>query len=102
MLFNSAPAQILVRSLFHFHCGNPASPASLRFKLRLLSLVITIPGTDWWPGGVVLGMGGTMLDAGTRFVKFELAAHDGSTVRSSDLEGTAYLLYFYPKASTPG
>jgi peroxiredoxin Q/BCP len=43
-----------------------------------------------------------MVDVGERFVEFELPAHDGSTVRSSDLEGTAYLLYFYPKASTPG
>jgi peroxiredoxin len=47
-------------------------------------------------------MGGIMLKVGERFVEFELAAHDGSTVRSSELEGAAYLLYFYPKASTPG
>lgn len=43
-----------------------------------------------------------MLAAGDRFVDFELEAHDGTVVRSSDLEGTPYLLYFYPKADTPG
>jgi len=35
-------------------------------------------------------------------VAFALPAHDGSVVRSSDLLGRAYLLYFYPKANTPG
>jgi len=34
--------------------------------------------------------------------EFTLPAHDGSVVRSSDLAGQAYLLYFYPKANTPG
>jgi len=43
-----------------------------------------------------------MLQEGTRFVHFELAAHDGSVVRNTDLAGRPYLLYFYPKANTPG
>ena len=43
-----------------------------------------------------------MLSPGASFPEFELAAHDGSTVRSVDLAGTTYLLYFYPKAGTPG
>ena len=43
-----------------------------------------------------------MLNVGERMVEFELEAHDGTTVRSGDLEGRPYLLYFYPKASTPG
>jgi cytochrome oxidase Cu insertion factor (SCO1/SenC/PrrC family) len=43
-----------------------------------------------------------MLQAGQPFVAFELAAHDGSTVDSADLEGRPFLLFFYPKASTPG
>ena len=34
--------------------------------------------------------------------RFELSAHDGSVVRSDDLAGHPYLLYFYPKAGTPG
>ena len=43
-----------------------------------------------------------MLREGTRFVDFELPAHDGTVVRGTDLAGRPYLLYFYPKANTPG
>ncbi|NOZ93639.1 MAG: peroxiredoxin [Acidobacteria bacterium] len=49
-----------------------------------------------------LAEGGKMLEPTDTFPAFELAAHDGSVVRSEDLAGTAYLLYFYPKANTPG
>ena len=45
---------------------------------------------------------GNMIAAGEPFVPFELEAHDGSTVSSTDLEGRPFLLFFYPKASTPG
>lgn len=43
-----------------------------------------------------------MLAAGSPFVEFELPAHDGTTVRSADLAGRAFLLFYYPKADTPG
>ncbi|GAB6148407.1 peroxiredoxin [Stetteria hydrogenophila] len=33
---------------------------------------------------------------------FELPAHDGSTVRLSSLRGRVVVLYFYPRAMTPG
>jgi len=33
---------------------------------------------------------------------FALAAQDGSTVRLSDFAGRAVLIYFFPKADTPG
>lgn len=46
--------------------------------------------------------GNEMLAVGEPFVDFELAAHDGSTVTSSDLAGRPYLLFYYPKADTPG
>ena len=46
--------------------------------------------------------GGEMIAVGEQFVKFELDAHDGTTVSSADLEGRPFLLFFYPKASTPG
>ena len=46
--------------------------------------------------------GGEMIDVGEQFVDFELEAHDGTTVSSADLEGRPFLLFFYPKASTPG
>ena len=48
------------------------------------------------------GGGESMIAAGERFVEFELPAHDGTTVRSSDLAGQPYLLFYYPKADTPG
>jgi cytochrome oxidase Cu insertion factor (SCO1/SenC/PrrC family) len=44
----------------------------------------------------------TMLEPGMPFPAFELPADDGTTVSSADLEGTAYLLFFYPKADTGG
>ena len=43
-----------------------------------------------------------MIAAGESFVDFELEAHDGTRVSSADLEGRPFLLFFYPKASTPG
>ena len=43
-----------------------------------------------------------MIAVGEPFVEFELQAHDGTVVRSVDLEGRPYLLFFYPKADTPG
>jgi peroxiredoxin Q/BCP len=43
-----------------------------------------------------------MLEEGSRFADFELIAHDGTVVSSADLEGQPYLIYFYPKAGTPG
>jgi peroxiredoxin len=43
-----------------------------------------------------------MLHQGEPIAGFSLDAHDGSTVSNTDLEGGAYLLYFYPKADTPG
>jgi peroxiredoxin Q/BCP len=46
--------------------------------------------------------GGEMIEPGEHFPAFSLATHDGGTVTSEQLQGTAYLLYFYPKADTPG
>ncbi len=46
--------------------------------------------------------GGEMLQPGDPFPEFELPAHDGTVVRSADLAGRPYLIYFYPKADTPG
>ncbi|MCD4750219.1 MAG: redoxin domain-containing protein [Thermoanaerobaculales bacterium] len=46
--------------------------------------------------------GGEMLNPGDAFPEFELTTHDDSIVRSTELEGTLYLIYYYPKADTPG
>ena len=43
-----------------------------------------------------------MLRQGTAFVDFDLPAHDGTTVRQADVHGRPHLIYFYPKANTPG
>ena len=43
-----------------------------------------------------------MLEAGATFPAFSLTAHDGSTVSSQGLAGQPYLIYYYPKADTPG
>ncbi len=60
--------------------------------LLCLSLLV-LPGT---------AIGEEMLTTGEIFPSFELQAHDDSVVNSSDLEGSVYLVYFYPKADTPG
>ena len=50
--------------------------------------------------GTVLG--GDMLEAGAPFPPFALQAHDGGTLSSETLKGADFLIYFYPKADTPG
>lgn len=44
-----------------------------------------------------------MLQTGQPFPQFELPAHDGRTIRLADYTGRQpVVLFFYPKASTPG
>jgi peroxiredoxin Q/BCP len=43
-----------------------------------------------------------MLAAGDSFPSWKLTDHAGKEVSSSDLAGKTYLLWFYPKAMTPG
>lgn len=43
-----------------------------------------------------------MLNVGDTAPDFEVAAHDGSTVKLSALQGKKVILWFYPKADTPG
>lgn len=43
-----------------------------------------------------------MLKEGDKAPKFSATAHDGSTVSLSDFKGKNLILYFYPKANTPG
>jgi thioredoxin-dependent peroxiredoxin len=42
------------------------------------------------------------IDAGDQAPDFELPDQDGEPVRLSDLRGRPVVLYFYPKADTPG
>lgn len=43
-----------------------------------------------------------MLDAGARFPEWRLPDQTGTTRSSTELAGKPYLLWFYPRASTPG
>jgi peroxiredoxin Q/BCP len=43
-----------------------------------------------------------MLKVGQEAPSFEALDHTGKTVRSSDLRGKSVVLWFYPKADTPG
>lgn len=43
-----------------------------------------------------------MLEAGTMAPDFDVTDHEGNRVRLSDLRGKPVLLWFYPKADTPG
>ena len=43
-----------------------------------------------------------MIAKGVQAPDFELPDQDGNTVRLSDLKGQRVVLYFYPKADTPG
>jgi len=43
-----------------------------------------------------------MLEAGDRAPAFRLPDQDGNEVRLSDLKGETVVLYFYPRADTPG
>ena len=43
-----------------------------------------------------------MIEIGEQAPDFELSDQDGEIVRLSDLRGSRVVLYFYPKADTPG
>src|SRR5919206_1366003 len=43
-----------------------------------------------------------MIQIGEQAPDFELPDHDGNPVRLSDFRGRPVVLYFYPKADTPG
>ncbi|HPW55364.1 MAG: peroxiredoxin [Thermoanaerobaculaceae bacterium] len=45
---------------------------------------------------------GEMLKPGDAFPAWELTDHTGALVSSTSLAGKPYLLWYYPKASTPG
>ena len=43
-----------------------------------------------------------MLNVGDTAPDFEVSDHEGRTVRLRDLRGKKVVLWFYPKADTPG
>ena len=46
--------------------------------------------------------GARMLNVGDAAPDFEVEDHEGRNVRLSDLRGKKVVLWFYPKADTPG
>ena len=79
----------------HPSYDNAASLLSLVMRPTILMIPVVVLGCGH-------AAGGQMLNAGQPMVDFSLEAHDGSTVSSDQLTGAVYLLYFYPKADTPG
>ena len=43
-----------------------------------------------------------MISEGQSLPKFQLSDSDGNTIKSNDLKGKKYVIYFYPKDFTPG
>jgi len=43
-----------------------------------------------------------MLSPGQKAPDFEVTDHTGATLRLADLAGSRFVLWFYPKADTPG
>jgi len=50
----------------------------------------------------VLGRGGAMLNPGDTAPDFEVTDHTGRKRKLSDYRGHKVVLWFYPKADTPG
>lgn len=48
------------------------------------------------------GQEATMLSVGAAAPDFSVRAHDGKTIRLADFRGRKVILWFYPKADTPG
>ncbi len=46
--------------------------------------------------------GPRMLQVGEKAPEFDVIDHNGNRVRLSDLRGKKVVLWFYPKADTPG
>jgi hypothetical protein len=44
----------------------------------------------------------SLLSPGTVAPRWTATAHDGTVVRSDDLQDKKYILWFYPAADTPG
>lgn len=66
----------------------------MRSILAVLSIVVV--------AGVGVARAAEMLQPGAPFPAWELEDHTGANLTSRNLAGRSYLLWFYPKAMTPG
>ena len=64
--------------------------------------MIRVPQQMGFAGFQSLTREGYMLKAGQEAPSFEALAHTGETVKKSDFQEKYILLWFYPKADTPG
>ncbi len=78
------------------HCVASGVTRARQRGAAALAILLLVAGTPLVEGG------DDMLAVGETFVDFELPSHDGGTVSSADLAGRPYLLFYYPKADTPG
>lgn len=67
---------------------------------RLLATALAMVVAGLWRGAAAQAAG--MLEPGAALPTWELPDQRGAVVRSGDLAGKTYLLWFYPKAQTPG
>jgi AhpC/TSA family protein len=75
----------------------PRQPSLLsRLLLKALGPVAALAGR------YTAGGGPTMLEPGMKAPDFEVQDHTGRTVRLSDYRGKDVVLWFYPRADTPG
>ena len=66
------------------------------WQMKLVAMVLVALGL------AASATAGGMLKAGDAFPAWQLADQTGAMVASTDLAGKTYLLWFYPKAMTPG
>jgi peroxiredoxin Q/BCP len=68
---------------------------------RSVALVFTV--ATWAIGHLAVSpVSAGMLDVGARFPEWRMPDQTGATRSSAELAGKPYLLWFYPRASTPG
>src|SRR5207248_4709298 len=70
----------------------PTTPAAAGCCARLTGAARGLPAVSV----------GAVLEAGDKAPSFSLTDQDGKKVRLADFKGRKVLLYFYPKADTPG
>jgi peroxiredoxin len=63
---------------------------------------MTIAGVVRYLYRSVTGKGGKMLAPGDKAPEFDLHDHRGRPIRLKDLRGKKVVLWFFPKADTPG